>query len=85
MELRVWPGGQIQTLYDEMIPLHSLGRLAIRRAGRVEPDEQGRWWADLGPVNGPRLGPFPQRSAALAEENRWLLTGWFPGLTSPPD
>lgn len=85
MELRVWPGGLIRTVYDETIPLPTLGRLTIRRASRVEPDEQGEWWADLGLVNGPRLGPFARRSAALAAEQRWLVDGWLCRITAKSD
>jgi len=46
--------------------------VSIRRASYVEPDDHGQWWADLHPVGGPCLGPFPRRSAALAAELRWL-------------
>ena len=47
-------------------------RLDIRRASHVEPDEEGLWWADLAPMNGPTLGPFGRRSAVLAAEREWL-------------
>jgi len=43
----------------------------------VEPDQQGRWWADLSPIRGPSLGPFTQRSEALAAEHAWLETNWL--------
>ena len=39
--------GTVQGLYGEAIDLAALGVLSIRRASHVEPDEQGRWWADL--------------------------------------
>ena len=58
MELLISPGGQVRCLYDETIDLHVLGHPVIRRASRVEPDDTGQWWADLQPMNGPRLGPF---------------------------
>ena len=64
--------GQARCLYTENVDLAQLGVLSIERASHVEPDRRGRWWADLGPVFGPRLGPFPQRSQALALEARWL-------------
>ncbi len=38
---------------------------------------QGRWHADLSPVGGPVLGPFGQRSAALAAETSWLDEHWL--------
>ena len=60
--------------YAEAIDLGALGGVTIRRASHVEPDQEGRWWADLGPVGGPRLGPFGVRSAALAAEVQWLET-----------
>jgi len=38
------------TGYTEALDLAALGSLSIRRASHVEPDEQGRWWADLAPA-----------------------------------
>ena len=74
MKLVVSPRGQIRCLYDETIDLAALGSLSVTRASSVsvEPDEQGRWWADLGTVNGPKLGPFVVRSQALTAEKGWL-------------
>jgi hypothetical protein len=71
MRLRIDPGGRMVCVYGEAIDLNSLGVVSIRRASRVEP-EAGRWWADLAPVGGPRLGPYPRRSEALAAEAAWL-------------
>ena len=64
--------GTVRCLYGEAIDLRRLGRLQVRRASHVEPDAQGRWWADLYPVDGPRLGPFALRSEALSAETRWI-------------
>ena len=64
--------GDVLCLYDEGIDLSSIGDLQIRRASYVEPDSLGRWWADLSPVCGPRMGPFSLRSEALAGEWNWL-------------
>ncbi|MHB8736460.1 MAG: hypothetical protein ACYC6M_14250 [Terriglobales bacterium] len=72
MQLRIDPGGQVRCLYSEAIELALLGTLTIRRASQVEPDEGGRWWADLTLLDGPRLGPYPRRSAALQAEEDWL-------------
>ena len=72
MMLIVGPQGGVRCLYTEAVDLTSLGRLSIRRASHVEPDDQGQWWADLAPVHGPRLGPFAIRSTALEAEERWL-------------
>jgi hypothetical protein len=77
MELVVARGGEVRCVYDEAIPLHSLGRIDIRRGSHVEPDETGRWSADLAPIGGPVLGPFDERSAALAAETAWLRAHWL--------
>ena len=77
MQLIVHPNGQIRCLYSETINLTQLGRLLIRRGSYVEPDELGQWRADLGPCMGPILGPFGERSEALAAEERWLLEHWL--------
>jgi hypothetical protein len=79
MDLIVDPAGRIRCIYDEAIDLAALGAVTIARAGRVEPDDAGRWVADLAPVGGPVLGPFPLRSEALAAERAWLEARWPPG------
>jgi len=71
-ELYISTTGLIRTLYDESLPLHVFGHLQIVRASHVEPDCQGRWWVDLSPSSGPKLGPFLLRSAALQTESDWL-------------
>jgi hypothetical protein len=70
--LTVDPQGGVRCLYNEAVDLASLGAVSIRRASHVEPDDQGRWWADLAPMRGPRLGPFALRSHALDAERLWL-------------
>jgi len=65
MELIIDRSGQASCIYGETISLAELGPLSIQRASHVEPDPQGRWFADLSPVNGPLLGSFDRRSAAL--------------------
>jgi hypothetical protein len=72
MELFITPGGIVRCLYDEVLPLRELGRVNISRASHVEPTSDGQWTADLSPVNGPVLGPFPLRSIALAAEHTFL-------------
>ena len=72
MELVIGLGGQVRCVYGEELDLTVFGELTIRRASHVEPDDQGRWWADLTPVAGPKLGPFDRRSAALEAELTWL-------------
>ena len=77
MELVIRPGGLVRCVYGEAIDLHALGRSHITCASTVEPDDQGSWWADLSPVNGPLLGPFEQRSQALDAEQQWLSRHWL--------
>jgi hypothetical protein len=75
MELVVGAGGDVRCIYDEALDLREIGRLQITRASLVEPDAEGYWWADMGPVDGPVLGPFKSRSEALGAERGWLLLG----------
>lgn len=77
MELVVSPNGQAHCVYAEAIDLHTLGQVQITRASHVEPDEEGRLWADLAPVGGPRLGPFVRRSDAMDAERDWLRVHWL--------
>ena len=77
MELIVAAGGTIRAIYAEEIDLCIFGHPVIVRASHVEPDEAGRWIADLRPVNGPILGPFDRRSDALAAEQSWLESNWL--------
>lgn len=66
--------GAAKTVFaDDLVPVcRAVGAVQIRRASHVEPDNTGQWWADLSPVCGPRLGPFPRRDAALSAEVDWL-------------
>jgi hypothetical protein len=77
MELVITPSGSIRCVYDETIDLHELGAMTIRRASHVEPTSDGQWTADLTPVQGPVLGPFPLRTDALAAEMAWLREHWL--------
>ena len=72
MELVVGVDGGVRCIYDESRDLRALGRLKITRASHVEPDTAGMWWADMGPVGGPVLGPFRTRGEALLAERGWL-------------
>ena len=72
MELVVGLDGVARCIYDEALDLREIGTLKITRASHVEPDAEGCWWADMGPVGGPMLGPFTSRSEALAAERGWL-------------
>ncbi len=77
MELVIEPGGQVRYVYEELVDLSCLGRVALRRASHVEPDDDGHWYADLSPLAGPQLGPFACRSLALAAETDWLRQHWL--------
>ena len=68
MELVVGVDGVARCIYDEALDLRELGKLQITRASHVEPDAAGYWWADMGPVDGPVLGPFRSRTEALGAE-----------------
>jgi hypothetical protein len=83
MELLVGPDGAVRCIYGEELDLGELGEVQISRASFVEPDEQGRWWAEMAPVVGPKLGPFDRRSDALAAEGEWLRT-WLFGESIAP-
>ncbi len=74
MELVVDAGGSVRCIYDEALDLREIGKLQIARVSHVEPDAEGYWWADMGPVDGPVLGPFKSRSDALAAERGELLS-----------
>lgn len=76
MQLIISPQGMIRAIYDETLDLSTFGSMRIHRASFVEPDEQGRWFVDLAPVNGPKLGPFRLRSRALVAEQVWLELNW---------
>ncbi len=67
--------GLIRWVYtDDARSLLELGPARIRRVSHVEPAPTGGWAADLSPVGGPTLGPFPTRAAALAAEVEYLTT-----------
>lgn len=74
MNLYFRPDGSAQCLYAEEIPLQVLGKLDIKRASHVEPDDKnpGFWYIDLSPVGGPRVDGFTSRAEALAAEAAWL-------------
>jgi len=86
MELVVGVDGMARCIYDEALDLREIGTLKITRASHVEPDAEGYWWADMGPVDGPVLGPFGSRTEALGAERGWLLgQGRFARRSPLPD
>jgi hypothetical protein len=69
-------------VYDDRIKfLQKLGPVCVKRASHVEPLGDG-WTADLTPVNGPVLGPFPTRAEALEKEVAWLKQYHLPSFGS---
>ncbi len=77
IELVVDSSGTGHCIYSDEFDLAGLGEIHVSRASYVEPDSQGRWWADLAPVDGPKLGPFRRRSQALEAEVAWLRRHWL--------
>lgn len=75
-ELVIDTDGTIQFIYSDALAfVFDQDPLVIRRASHVEPCWNGRGWiADLSPVGGEPLGPYPTRSEALAAEVAWLRT-----------
>ena len=77
MHLMIDPTGALWCVYSEEIDLAAIGALEISRASHVEPDDHGRWFADLSPVGGSSLGPYERRSQALEAERQWLDQHWL--------
>ena len=77
MQILIEPGGNVRCIYGEEISLAALGSPTIMRASHVEPTDDGRWTADLSPVDGPLLGPLDSRSQALEAESIWLEEHWL--------
>ena len=78
VQMVVQANGRVRCLYGEELDLPRLGRLTITRGSHVEPTADGQWTADMSPVTGPVLGPFPSRSDALTAERQWLEKHWLP-------
>jgi hypothetical protein len=77
MNLIIERNGHLRGIYGEALDLAALGTPQISRASHVEPDDRGRWLADLSPIGGPVLGPFDRRSEALEAEVTWLEENWL--------
>jgi hypothetical protein len=60
-------------------------RVLVNAASLGVPRNRREWTADLAPVNGPVLGQFPTRSAALAAELDWLRRHWLCPTSAAPD
>lgn len=67
--------GVVQFVWDDRLAdLMTLGAGVVTRASHVEPADAGGWTADMGPVEGPVLGPFALRQQALDAERSWLTS-----------
>lgn len=65
--------GLLRMRYDDRLTFKGqAAQQSIRRASHVEPTEDGNWTADMAPMGGPVLGPFPTRKAALQAEAAWI-------------
>lgn len=72
LEVHLPRTGGLQFIYDDALAgLLDTGPAQVTRASHVEP-APGGWTADLSPVGGPVLGPFPLRQVALDAEVAWL-------------
>ncbi|MGL6195478.1 MAG: hypothetical protein ACRC2T_11725 [Thermoguttaceae bacterium] len=77
MEIHINQTGTVSYVYNELVDLSPLGKTQIKRASYVEPDDTGKWFADLSPVQGPVLGPFFMRSEAVQAEVAYLHSHFF--------
>lgn len=85
MDIIIDANGNMRFIHnDDLSGLLDHGYATIERASHVEPYDgsggepfaakfPGVWWtADMGPSDGPVLGPFKTRAEALAAEVAWL-------------
>ncbi len=82
IDLIIEAEGAVRCIYTDELPLSAIGILHISRGSHVEPNAEGQWLADLGPVGGPTLGPFLRRGDALAAELQWLHENWLSATRS---
>jgi hypothetical protein len=75
----VRPNGLIEFIYDDDLKgfIDQQSEKKLFRASHVEPDDKGNWWADLSPIDGPKLGPFNTRQAALNAEVEWIQKNYL--------
>ena len=58
MQIIIEPDGTARCIYRKKSTWQRSAAPTITRASHVEPDQQGRWLADMSPVGGAVLGPF---------------------------
>ena len=72
MQIVIKPSGVFISIYSDTFDYGEFGKPQIRRASHVEPDDAGHWFADMSPVDGPKLGPFNKRNEAVDAELEFL-------------
>ena len=77
--------GTMRCIYNKDIPIGEIGEVDTNRTMRVSDVElgpDGKWYADLGRIGGPILGPFDFecRDDAIAAEVDWLNKFYLPSL-----
>lgn len=87
-DIFILPDGTIRFLYyDELKPLISK-QTTLKRASHVDPEmttNGPRWFVDLAPSSGPKLGPFLTRDEALDAEVQWLVENHLHRSDSMPN
>lgn len=87
VDLFILTDGTLRFLYyDALKPLLN-GEVVFKRASHVDPEvtpDGPRWFADLAPSNGPKLGPFETRDAALDAEVEWLVANHLHKISTIP-
>lgn len=71
--------GTIEFIYDDDLKgfIDDNKEKKVFRASHVEPNENGDWYADLSPINGPKLTGFKTRQAALNAEVAWIQNNYL--------
>ncbi len=64
--------GRIQYIYNEDLNINNIGKVDIKRASRVEPDKDGKWYVDLSLIGGKKINGFNKRSEAIKYEIDWI-------------
>ncbi len=76
--INIAPDGTVRFIYDDTLrPILEGGVSTIQRASFLIQQTDGQWLANLEPVNGPILGPFPSRELAIEGERDWINTNWL--------
>ena len=76
--VQIMPGGEVRSLYDEIVGLHELGVASVERITDVEWDETWQWWIPRLVETGEPLTEhgFEARVDAIAAEVA-VLSSWM--------